>query len=85
MESDPYVLSMVREVAYAADIDEADVTLDARFEDLGVDSLDAIGIIANLEDEFDVEVPNDQLKGLETVRQAVNVLRRAGGLDEVSS
>ena len=79
METDPYADAVIREVAYMAEIDESDVTLDARFEDLGVDSLDAIGMIANLEDEFDVDVPNEQLKGLETVRAAISVLRRAAG------
>ena len=76
---DTYEDAVRREVAEAADVEAAEVGLDDTFESLGVDSLDALGMISNLEDEFGVDVPDEDLKGLETVRNAVDVLRPAAG------
>ena len=77
MDADPYEAAVKREAAAAADIDASAVALDARFEDIGIDSLDALGMISNLEDEFGLEVPDEDLHELETVSDAVAVLRRA--------
>ena len=79
MPSDPYEDAVRREVADAAGIAPDSFSLDDRFEDLGLDSLDALGMISNLEDEFGVDVPDEDLKGLETVRNAVDVLRPVAG------
>ena len=79
MNADTFEDAVRREAAEAAGIDPADVALDARFEDIGVDSLDALGMISNLEDEFGIEVPDEDLKSLETVGDAVAILRRAAG------
>ena len=80
MDDQTYEAAVRREAAQAAGTEPDQMTLDARFEDVGIDSLDALGIIANLEDEFGVEVPDEDLKGLETVGDAVAVLRRAAGV-----
>lgn len=74
---DTYEEAVRREVAEAAEVEPSEVGLDDTFEELGVDSLDALGMIANLEDEFGVEVPDEDLKRLRTVRSAVEVLRCA--------
>ena len=79
MDAETCAAAVRREVAEAAGVDPAAVGLDDRFEDLGLDSLDALGMISNLEDEFEVEVPDEDLRELETVRDAVTVLRRAAG------
>lgn len=54
------------------DIDEDDVTLDTHLEDLGFDSLDMIDIAMDIEDEFEIEVPDEALEKFETVRDIVN-------------
>ena len=77
MDDQTYEDAVRREAAEVAGIDPSEVPLDARFEDIGVDSLDALGMISNLEDEFGVEVPDEDLRELETVGDAVAVLRRA--------
>ena len=77
MTTDTYEAAVRREAAAAAEVDPSEVALDARFEDIGIDSLDALGMIANLEDEFGLEVPDEDLQELETVGDAVAVLRRA--------
>lgn len=51
------------------------VTLDARFnEDLGADSLDLVELVMALEEAFDVSVDESELDGVETVRQAYELV-----------
>lgn len=55
--------------------EEADVVEDARFkEDLDADSLDLVELVMALEEEFDIEVPEDDLEGVTTVRAAVDLV-----------
>ena len=63
-------------VAPYTDVPVEEITQESSFEDLGVDSLDAIGIIGDLEDAFEVEVPNDDLEDLFTVGDAVAILKK---------
>ena len=51
------------------------LTLDSTFEELGMTSLDALAIVAELEEEFGVEIANDDAMGLRNVRQAVECVR----------
>ena len=51
------------------------VTLDAKFgDDLDADSLDLVELVMALEEEFNIEVPEADLEGIETVRQAVKLV-----------
>jgi acyl carrier protein len=50
--------------------------LDASFDDLGVDSLDVIELVMELEEQFDVSIPDDQAERIQTVRDAIRYLRR---------
>lgn len=45
------------------------VTIDSTFEELQIDSLDGLNIVFALENEFDLDIPDDQAKELTTVRQ----------------
>jgi len=59
-------------VADKLGVDEAKVTIDANFvDDLGADSLDQVELIMALEDEFDVEIPDDEAEKLKTVKDAL--------------
>lgn len=63
-------------------LDPATISLESRLTDLGVSSLDAITIIYEMEEEFDVEIPNEALEGLATVGDTVErigALVEAGG------
>jgi len=51
------------------------LTPDATFEDLGLTSLDALAIVAELEEEFGIEIPNEVALSLRDVRQAVECVR----------
>lgn len=44
------------------------VTLDSSFEDLGIDSMDAVEILWALENEFDISIPDEQAKGVRSMR-----------------
>ena len=53
------------------------ISIDSSFEELGLDSLDSIELIADLEEEFNVNIPNTELQGIKTIRQAVDGLSKA--------
>ena len=53
------------------------ITIDHSFEDLGLDSLDAVELIADLEDEFKVSIPNIELQQIKTVKEAVAGIEKA--------
>jgi acyl carrier protein len=51
------------------------VTMDAKFgDDLDADSLDLVELVMALEEAFDVEVPEEELDGIETVGQAYELV-----------
>jgi acyl carrier protein len=45
------------------------VTLDSQFLDLGIDSMDAVEILFALENEFDINIPDDAVREVRNVRQ----------------
>lgn len=51
------------------------VTLEARFgDDLDADSLDLVELVMALEEAFDIEVPEEELEGVQTVGQAYELV-----------
>ncbi|MGJ8633332.1 MAG: acyl carrier protein [Luteolibacter sp.] len=51
------------------------VTSEAKFvEDLGADSLDTVELVMALEEEFDVEVPDDEAEKLQAVKDVVSFI-----------
>ena len=60
-------------------VSEDEVTLEASFkEDLDADSLDLIELVMALEEEYDVEIPSDDLAELNTVGDVINYLKDKG-------
>jgi acyl carrier protein len=56
-------------------VSEDQVTVDAKFgDDLDADSLDLVELVMALEEEFGVEVPEEELEGIETVGQAYELV-----------
>ena len=54
-------------------VDESEVTMDTNLmKDLSADSLDAVEIIMAIEDEFDIEVPDEDAEKFQTVSDIVN-------------
>lgn len=57
-------------------VDESDVTPDASFiDDLGADSLDIVELIMTMEEEFGIEIPEDEVETLTTVGAAVEYIK----------
>ncbi len=57
------------------DVEEEKVTLDANIqEDLGADSLDIVDLVMSFEEEFDIEIPDDQVENIKTVGDIVKYI-----------
>lgn len=50
------------------------ITLDSTFEELGIDSLDGINILFALENEFNINIPDEGVQGIRGVRQMIEAL-----------
>ena len=68
------ILSKIQEItADRLGVDEDDVTPDASFrEDLEADSLDLVELIMELEEQFGMEIPDDEVEKITTVEEAVD-------------
>jgi len=56
-------------------VDEQQVTADAVFiDDLGADSLDTVELVMALEEEFDVEIPDEEAEKISKVQDAINYI-----------
>lgn len=60
-------------------VDGADVTGDASFkEDLGADSLDLFEMVMNLEEEYGIEIPAEELENIVTVDDMIEYMESKG-------
>ena len=65
-------------IAEVLNIDADEVTMDKTFvDDLGADSLDVFQIIMGIEEEFDIEIPNEEAEKIVTVGDAVEQIKNA--------
>jgi acyl carrier protein len=61
---------------YAA-LDEAEVTANASFiDDLGADSLDVVELVMAFEEEFDIEIPDEDAEKIRTVQEAIDYISK---------
>ena len=66
-------------IAAQLGVSEDEVTLEASFkDDLDADSLDLFELVMALEEEYDVEIPSDDLAELNTVGDVINYLKDKG-------
>ena len=57
------------------DVEEDSITTDTLIEDdLGADSLDVVDLVMSLEDEFEIEVPDDEVETIRTVGALVKYI-----------
>ena len=60
-------------------VSQDEMQLDTNFkDDLGVDSLDIYEIVMKMEDEFDVEIPAEELEDVATFEDVLNYLKSKG-------
>lgn len=72
VENEDVAARIVRVIAETQRISPDSFTADSTFEEMKVDSLDGINIVFAVETEFDVTVPDEDVKGLRSVRDVIN-------------
>ena len=70
------VLEKVKAIlAEQFDVEEDKITADTDLqEDLGADSLDVVDLLMSIEDEFEVEVPDEEIENIKTVGSHVSYI-----------
>ncbi len=57
-------------------VDKADIRKETSFvNDLNADSLDTVELVMELEDEFDLNIPDDEAEKIQTVGQAIDYIK----------
>ena len=65
-------------IAEVLNIEPEEVTMQSTFvDDLGADSLDIFQIIMGIEEEFDIEIPNEAAEQIVTVGDAIEQIKNA--------
>ena len=65
-------------IAEVLNVDANEITLDTTFVDeLGADSLDVFQIIMGIEEEFDIEIPNEEAEKIVSVGDAEEAIKSA--------
>ena len=65
-------------IAEVLNVYEEEISMETTFvDDLGADSLDVFQIIMGLEEEFDIEIPNEEAEKIVTVGDAVEQIKSA--------
>jgi acyl carrier protein len=67
---------VVAAIASTQNVDPERVTPETTFEELDMNSLDALALINALEEDFAVAIPNEEAMGLRTVGETVACIRR---------
>jgi len=76
MQADELTQRVLRVVAETQRRDVAQVTIDSSFDELDIDSMDGVNIVFALENEFDINVPDDEVKNIRCVRDMVEGVRK---------
>ncbi len=70
---------IIKLMADKLSLDESTITPDASIkDDLGVDSLDLFELIIALEEEFEIEIPQEDVMEINTVNEIVEYLNKKG-------
>lgn len=65
-------------IAEVLNVDADEITMETTFvDDLGADSLDIFQIIMGIEEEFDIEIPNEEAEKIVSVGDAVEQIKSA--------
>ena len=57
------------------DVEEDSITVDTSIaDDLGADSLDVVDLLMSIEDEFEIEVPDEEIDNIKTVGEPVKYI-----------
>ncbi len=65
-------------ISEVLNVDEDEITMETTFvDDLGADSLDVFQIIMGIEEEFDIEIANEEAENIVTVSDALEQIKNA--------
>lgn len=74
--SDELIQRVIKVIATTKRIPIETVTIDSDFVQLGIDSMDAVEILFALENEFDVSIPDDEVRSVRGIRQMCEGVER---------
>ena len=64
-------------IAEQLDQEKSEIVAEASFiDDLGADSLDLVELVMHMEEEFDVEIPDEEAENIRTVQDAINYIQQ---------
>jgi acyl carrier protein len=66
--SDDLIQRVLKVIATSKRIPLETVTIDSDFQQLGIDSMDAVEILFALENEFDISIPDEEVRSVRNVR-----------------
>jgi acyl carrier protein len=66
--SEELIQRVLKVIATSKRIPLETVTIDSDFQQLGIDSMDAVEILFALENEFDISIPDDEVRSVRSVR-----------------
>ena len=67
--SDDLIQRVRKAIASSKRIPIETITIDSEFQQLGIDSMDAVEILFALENEFEINIPDDSVREVRNVRQ----------------
>ncbi|GAB4132861.1 MAG: acyl carrier protein [Cyanobacteria bacterium J069] len=75
--SDEILTKVKKIVSEQLSVEESEVSPESNFaNDLGADSLDTVELVMALEEEFDIEIPDEAAEGISTVQAAVDYIKQ---------
>ena len=83
MQSEEVLAKLKEIVVDRLNVEEDQIKPDASFvEDLGADSLDIVELIMGIEEEFDIEIPDEEAEKLTNVGEALAYVKKKLGIEE---
>ena len=77
MSAETTAQRVIRVIAKNKKVPPEQLSPETKFEEMTVDSLDALNMIFSLEEEFDISIPNDQAAKMKSVGDAIDGVERA--------
>jgi acyl carrier protein len=74
--SDELIQRVMKAIATTKRIPLESVTIESNFLELGIDSMDAVEILFALENEFDINIPDEEVRSVRGIRQMCEGVER---------
>lgn len=74
--SDELTQRVISVIAATQRIPAEKISVDSTFEELGIDSLDGVNILFAIEEEFHINIPDEETRQIRSVRQMMDGIRK---------